>query len=70
MNFFQYQETVPYVFGATSDTMVEFTITNITQRARIVERLRQHTAIMHDYVIGQSDRPDTVAQKEIGRAHV
>lgn len=66
MNFFQYQETVPYVFGATSDTMVESTITNITQRARIVERLRQHTAIMHDYEIGQGDRPDTVAQKVYG----
>ena len=66
MNFFQYQETVPYVFGATSDTMVQSTITNITQRARIVERLRQHTAIMHDYVISGSDRPDTVAQKVYG----
>ena len=66
MNFFQYQETVPYVFGATSDTMVQSTITNITQRARIVERLRQHTAIMHDYEISEGDRPDTVAQKVYG----
>ena len=66
MNFFQYQETVPYVFGATRDTMVQSTITNITQRARIVERLRQHTAIMHDYEISGSDRPDTVAQKVYG----
>ena len=66
MNFFQYQETVPYVFGATRDTMVQSTITNITQRARIVERLRQHTAIMHDYEISEGDRPDTVAQKVYG----
>jgi len=66
MNFFQYQETVPYVFGATRDTLVQSTITNITQRARIVERLRQHTAIMHDYVISEGDRPDTVAQKVYG----
>ena len=66
MNFFQYQETVPYVFGATSGTMVQSTITNITQRARIVERLRQHTAIMHDYEISEGDRPDTVAQNVYG----
>ena len=66
MNFFQYQETVPYVFGAPRDTMVQSTITNITQRARIVERLRQHTALMHDYVISEGDRPDTVAQKVYG----
>ena len=61
MNFFQHQETVPYVFGATRDTMVPSTITNITHRASIVERLRQHTAIMHDYEISEGARPDTVA---------
>ena len=66
MNFFQYQETVPYAFGATSDTLVQFTITNITQRAKIAERLRQHTAILHDYVIGEGERPDTVAQNVYG----
>ena len=66
MNFFQYQETVPYVFGATRDTMVQSTITNITQRARIVERLRQHTTLMHDYEISEGDRPDTVAHKVYG----
>ena len=66
MNFFQYQETVPYVFGATRDTKFQSTITNITQRARIAERLRQHTAIMHDYEISGSDRPDTVAHKVYG----
>ena len=66
MNFFQYQETIPYVFGATRDTMVQSTITNITQRARIVERLRQHTTLMHDYEISEGDRPDTVAHKVYG----
>ena len=66
MNFFQYQETVPYVFGATRDTKFQSTITNITQRARIAERLRQHIAIMHDYEISGSDRPDTVAHKVYG----
>ena len=66
MNFFQHQETVPYVFGATRDTMVQSTITNITQRARIAERLRQHTAILHDYEISEGDRPDTVAHKVYG----
>jgi hypothetical protein len=66
MNFFQYQETIPYAFGATSDTMVQTTITNITQRARIAERLRQHTTIMHEYVIGEGERPDMVAQNVYG----
>ena len=66
MNFFQYQETIPYAFGATSDTMVQTTITNITQRARIAERLRQHTTMMHEYVIGEGERPDMVAQNVYG----
>ena len=66
MNFFQHQETVPYVFGATRDTKFQSTITNITQRARIVERLRQHTAIMHEYEISDGDRPDTVAHRVYG----
>ena len=65
MNYFQYQSVVPYTFttGGVTTTM---SIVNITQRARIAERLRQHTTTMHDYVIGEGERPDTVAQKVYG----
>ena len=65
MDYFQYQSIVPYAFttGGVTTTM---SIVNITQRAKIAERLRQHTTTMHDYVIGEGERPDTVAQKVYG----
>ena len=65
MDYFQYQSVVPYTFttGGVTTTM---SIVNITQRARITERLRQHTTTMHDYVIGEGERPDTVALKLYG----
>jgi hypothetical protein len=65
MDYFQYQSVVPYTFttGGVTTTM---SIVNITQRARIAERLRQHTTTMHDYVIGEGERPDTVAVKLYG----
>ena len=65
MDYFQYQSIVPYMFttGGVTTTM---SIVNITQRARIAERLRQHTTTMHDYVIGDHERPDTVAIKLYG----
>ena len=65
MDYFQYQSIVPYTFttGGVTTTM---SIVNITQRAKIAERLRQHTTTMHDYVIGEGERPDTVAQKVYG----
>ena len=65
MEYFQHQSVVPYTFttGGVTTTM---SIVNITQRARIVERLRQHTTTMHDYVIGEGERPDTVAMKLYG----
>ena len=65
MDYFQYQSIVPYAFttGGVTTTM---SIVNITQRAKIKERLRQHTTTMHDYVIGDHERPDTVALKLYG----
>ena len=65
MEYFQYQSVVPYTFttGGVTTTM---SIVNITQRAKIAERLRQHTTTMHDYVIGEGERPDTVALKLYG----
>ena len=52
-----------FTTGGVTTTM---SIVNITQRAKIAERLRQHTTTMHDYVIGEGERPDTVAQKVYG----
>ena len=52
-----------FTTGGVTTTM---SIVNITQRARIVERLRQHTTTMHDYVIGEGERPDTVAMNLYG----
>ena len=52
-----------FTTGGVTTTM---SIVNITQRAKIAERLRQHTTTMHDYVIGDHERPDTVAQKVYG----
>ena len=65
MEYFQYQSVVPYMFttGGVTTTM---SIVNITQRARIAERLQQHTTTMHDYVIGEGERPDTVAMNLYG----
>ena len=65
MDYFQYQSVVPYTFttGGVTTTM---SIVNITQRAKIAERLRQHTTTMHDYVIREGERPDTVALKLYG----
>ena len=65
MEYFQYQSVVPYTFttGGVTTTM---SIVNITQRAKIAERLRQHTTTMHDYVIREGERPDTVALKLYG----
>ena len=65
MDYFQYQSVVPYTF-TTDGVTTEMTIVDITQRAKFVERLRQHTTTMHDYVIGESERPDTVALKVYG----
>ena len=52
-----------FTTGGVSTSM---SIVDITQRARIVERLRQHTTAMHDYVIEEGDRPDTGALKLYG----
>ena len=65
MDYFQHQSIVPYMF-TTGGVSTSMSIVDITQRARIVERLRQHTTVMHDYVIEEGDRPDTVALKLYG----
>jgi hypothetical protein len=61
MKFFQYQSLTPYQF----DTSV-VQIVDITQRARIAERLSQYTTAMYEYEILEEERPDIVANKLYG----
>jgi hypothetical protein len=61
MNYFQYQNLTDYTFGTTT-----VTLTNITERAKIAERLAQYTTVMYDYIIEDEQRPDTVAQLVYG----
>lgn len=59
MNYFKYQQRIDYTFG---DPATRVSLTNITERAKIAERLGQYTSGMYDYVIQDGQRPDTVSQ--------
>lgn len=61
MNYFQYQNRIDYTFDTT--TVV---LTDITERAKIAERLAQYTTAMYDYIIQDEQRPDTVAELVYG----
>lgn len=61
MNYFQYQDVISYAFGNTT-----INLTDITERAKIVERLGQYTSVMYDYDIQEEYRPDTVALEVYG----
>lgn len=61
MNFFQYQSVIPYTYQSANGDTYTMSITNITQRARLAERLRQFTSVMHDYIVQDGERPDSVA---------
>lgn len=62
MNYFKYQSQIPYTF--VSDTgNTTLTITNITQRAILTQRVRAVVDAYYDYFIPDGDRPDTVASR-------
>ena len=65
MDFFKYYRRTPYTFDVDGDTF-QVNLTNVTQRAKIVERLRQYTSAMYEYVIQDGERPDIVAQRLYG----
>tara|TARA_R110000868_G_scaffold79604_31_gene226488 strand:+ start:7122 stop:7649 length:528 start_codon:yes stop_codon:yes gene_type:complete len=65
MNFFQHQSVIPFVF-TEGDTVTTRQIVDISQRAVLTERLRQYASAMHDYVIADGARPDTVAAEIYG----
>jgi hypothetical protein len=44
------------------------TLTDITLRSKITERLNQFTSAMYDYVIADGERPDIVAENVYGSA--
>lgn len=60
MNFFTYYNTTPYSYRV-ADTTYELSVTNITERMKIAERIGQYTSALYDYVIRDGQRPDNVA---------
>jgi hypothetical protein len=60
MNFFTYYNTTQYRFTANA-APYDLTLTNITERVKIAERIGQYTSALYDYVIGDGQRPDNVA---------
>lgn len=63
MDFFKNFPTISYAFG---DDEIERSIVNISARLKIAERIRQSVAVLHDYVVQDSERPDIVALKVYG----
>lgn len=66
MNFFQYYQKTPYTFIDEDGVPTTLSLTNITQRARLAERLRTHVSVFYDYDVLDGERPDTVATKIYG----
>lgn len=66
MNFFQYQTVTPYTFVSSTSNTYSLTITDITQHAKIQERLQPYMSAFYDYVIPDGYRPDSVARDVYG----
>lgn len=65
MNFFKHFPRVQYTFQL-DDTNVVMDITSPTTRIKLMERLKQNITVLYDYVIQDTDRPDTVATQLYG----
>jgi hypothetical protein len=65
MKFFRYFPTVPYQFDVNGE-LFTLRITNPTVHFKIMERLKEHIAVLYDYVIQSDERPDSVATKLYG----
>lgn len=65
MKFFSYFPKMSYRFDGDG-TPFTLDLTNITVRFTVMERLKQHVTVLHDYVVQDGDRPDTVAYKLYG----
>lgn len=63
MQFFRFFQFTTYDIANTATTTV---LTDITQHARIAERLRQYESSFYEYVIQEGERPDTIAEKLYG----
>lgn len=71
MNFFKFFPRMSYRFSsnaAVGTTNWALTMTDITRHVIVVEKAKQTITAMHDYVIQDGDRPDTVANKVYGGA--
>lgn len=66
MQFFRYFQTTPYVVADDMSAPMFHTMTNITQHARIAERVAQYRSSFYDYIVQDGERPDTVAEKLYG----
>lgn len=67
MDFFKYYQSIDYTF-ADDFAPITVTLTDITLRSKIAERLNQFTSAMYDYVIADGERPDIVAENVYGSA--
>lgn len=65
MQFFKHFPQVPYAYQLDAGTFT-LNITNLTAHVKIVERLQQHMRVFYDYIIGDGERPDTVAARLYG----
>lgn len=65
MKFFRHFPQTPYQFDING-TQFHTSITDITVRAKIAERLRENVTVFYDYLVTDGERPDTVAYKLYG----
>lgn len=65
MKFFRYFPTVPYEFVVDGQSFV-LNITNPTVHFKVMERLKSHITVFHDYVVEDGERPDSVATRVYG----
>jgi hypothetical protein len=65
MQFFRFFPTVQYSFERAGTPFVT-TITNPTVHFKIQEKLKEHIAVLYNYIVSDGERPDTVAMKLYG----
>ena len=62
MEYFKFLPQTLHTFPGNSGVSYDVLLSNITSRAVIVERLKQTQVSLHDYIIRDEQRPDTVSQ--------
>jgi hypothetical protein len=67
MNFFKYFPTTNYSFRV-GDAVATLELTNLTEHVKLAERLKSNITVLHDYVIQDGMRPDSVSYALYGSA--